>query len=159
MICELCPKVRNRIPIEDPPCGDARSFAELRMFYPEVARRIARLTPILRAGQGEAHHRGITAEATQPAIERALKEARTGPPACKLTQTQMGIQALLLREVGSGEQVTNVIEELDLMARDHRAAYAEYIARHMPAMEPFLWNRRGKTWAKVCVGEDTQQQK
>jgi len=52
----------------------------------------------------------------------------------------MGIQAVILREVRSGEPVTSVLAELDLMARDHPAAYAEYIARQIPSMQSYLWN-------------------
>jgi hypothetical protein len=55
-----------------------------------------------------------------------------------LTETQQGIQALLLKEVRSGERVASVISELALMARDDRVAYAEYIAREIPAMRPYL---------------------
>ena len=153
LICERCPQGMNRIYIEDPPYGDARSFGRLAMFNPELAGRLARLTPAERATQWEAFQRGIAAEAAQPAIERAVRRARKGPPARALTPTQLGIQALILREVRSGEPVTSVIAELAEMARDHRAGYAECIARQIPEMQPYLENppeRIAELLTEVC---------
>ena len=140
MICLECPEASKHIILEDPPYGDARSFSELTMQEPGLARRLARLSLVDRAGQLEAHHRGINAEASQPAIDRALNKARRGPPRRKLTETQQGIQRLLLSEVRAGTGVTSAITELAAMARADRVAYAGHVASAIPSMERFLWN-------------------
>lgn len=139
VVCALCPEGNNRVDIEDPPYGDARSFVYLTMHYPDLTRELTGLDPLARANRLESHHRGIVVPAaTQAVVERALRRARSGPRTRRLTETQTGIQAVLLKEVRSGEPITSVISELALMARDNRAAYAEYIAREIPAMRPYL---------------------
>ena len=70
-----------------------------------------------------------------------------------LTETQLGIRAFLLNEVRSGEPIAGVIAELELMARDNRVAYAEYIAREIPAMQPYLGHppeQLAKVLSELC---------
>jgi hypothetical protein len=138
MICALCPEGRNHLILEEPPYGDARSFWELRLQHPELASQMYGLTPAERADAWEAVHRGISATATQPAITRALRRARQGTPARRLTETQQGIQRLLGAEVRAGAPITNVIDELAVMARSDPGAYAVRIARHIPSMRDDL---------------------
>jgi len=138
MTCSLCPEGMRRHPLDEPPYGDARSFAYLGVFYPDFARQIARLAPAERAIQWEAHQRGLLSAATQPAIERAVQKARTGTPARALTETRQGIQRLLSAEVRAGAPITNVIDELAVMARSDPVAYAVRIAHHILSMRDEL---------------------
>lgn len=138
--CSLCPEGMRRHPLGEPPYGDARSFADLGLFYPDFARQIARLDPVAQAIQWEAHQRGLLGAASQPAITRAVEKARRGPRVRRLTQTQMGIQALLLDEVRAGEPITSVIAALADLARRDPDAYAVWIARQVPVMERYLSN-------------------
>ncbi len=139
VICALCPEGNNHVLIEDPPYGDARSFSQLKILYPHLTLELSGLDPSARAKRLEAHHRAVVIPAAiQPAIERALKKAQRGPPRRRSTETRMGIQSLLLKEVRSGETITSVIAELEVMARDNPAAYAAYIAREIPVMQRYL---------------------
>jgi len=138
--CSLCPEGMRRHPLDEPPYGDARSFAYLGVFYPDFARQIARLAPAEQAIQWEAHQRGVLAAASQPAVTKAVKKARRGPRVRRLTQTQMGIQALLLDEVRAGEPITSVVAALSDLARRDPDAYAVWIARQVPVMERHLSN-------------------
>ena len=155
VICGLCPEGNNRVYIEDPPYGDARSFAQLTMHDPDLARELRGLDPSARADRLEAHHRGIVIPtATHTSIERTLRRARAVRPMRRgLTETQLGIRVFLLNEVRSGEPIAGVIAELELMARDNRVAYAEYIAREIPAMQPYLGHppeQLAKVLSELC---------
>lgn len=132
--CLMCPDGNNRIIIEDPPYGDARSFAQLRMYEPELARKFARLTPVQRAAQLEAHHRGITAEATQPAVDRALRKLRTSESARELPEAEFGLRVLLVDRVANGTLITRAINDLvDLMETDP-VGYACAVAGAIPGL-------------------------
>jgi len=69
VICALCPEGNNRVYIEDPPYGDARSFGQLTLHYPHLTDELVGLDPVSRAKRLEAHHRAVVIPvATRPAI-------------------------------------------------------------------------------------------
>jgi hypothetical protein len=141
LLCALCPQGSNRIDIEDPPYGDARSFAQLVGLYPHLRRELTGLDPPARADRLEAHHRSVvTSRATQTAVDRAARRARHGRKPTRTNQTQVGIQALLIAEVRDGANIASLIAELELLAREHPVAYARYIAHHVPEMSRVLHN-------------------
>jgi hypothetical protein len=54
--------------------------------------------------------------------------------ACTVSDTCGGV------EVRNGENITSLIAELELLAREHPSAYAGYIAHHVPEMSRLLHN-------------------
>jgi hypothetical protein len=81
VICGLCPEGNNRVPIEDPPYGDARSFSQLKILYPDLAAELVGLDPIACAKRLEAHHRAVVIPtAIRPATEWTLKRAQRPQP-------------------------------------------------------------------------------
>jgi len=141
VLCALCPQGSNTICIEDPPYGDARSFAQLLRLYPHLRRELTRLDPIARADLLEAYHRALVIpQATQSAVERAARRVRHRPTPPRANHTEAGIQGLLLTEVRNGENITSLIAALELLAKEHPSAYAGYIAHHVPEMSRLLHN-------------------
>jgi hypothetical protein len=141
VLCALCPQGSNPIDIEDPPYGDARSFAQLLRLSPHLRRELTGLDRTARADRLEAHHRSIvTPQATQPAVDGTVRRARHGTRTPRTNHTHVGIQGLLLAEVRNGENITSLIAELELLAKEHPSAYAGYIAHHVPEMSRLLHN-------------------
>lgn len=138
--CSLCPETAKRHQLDEAPYGDARSYSYLGFLYPDQAQRIGRLDPEKQAVHWEAHFRGVELEATHAATVRAVRDAKKPSRAPRLTPTQLALQAIMLDEVRRGENITDVIAELADLGRRDQVAYADYVARHLPSMEPYLWN-------------------
>jgi len=135
LICELCPAHENRIRLERPPYGDARSFPLLAARYPNVAANLPGLTPTQRAARWEAEHRGIRAEATQAGLEQRLREARAADTARELPEAELGLRALLLERVAAGGAITEVIDTLVEQIRTDPDGYTCTLARAIPGLE------------------------
>lgn len=135
LICELCPAHENRIRLERPPYGDARSFPMLAARYPQIAASLPALTPAQRAARWEAEHRGITAEATQAGLERGLREARAADTAREPPEAERGLRALFLQRVAEGGTITKVIDVLVEQIHTDPDGYASTLARAIPGLE------------------------
>jgi len=135
LICELCPQLEDRIRLEAPPYGDARSFAHLAARYPQVAASLPGLTPTQRAARWEAEHRGLRADATQTGLEQRLREARAADVAREPPKAELGLRALLLEGVAAGGGITEVIDALDEQIRTDPDGYACTLARAIPGLE------------------------
>ncbi len=136
VICLLCRPGNNRILIEDPPYGDARSFGWLTTMYPGLVREVAGLAPLARANRLEAHHRQIILpRLTEKAVALAVQAARQGPPVLAPSQVTAGIEVLLATKVASGTPITHVITELSALMETNPVGYAWELAGVIPGLE------------------------
>ncbi len=133
-LCLLCPDGHNRILIEDPPYGDARSFRWLTMMHPELVRHVEGLDPVARAERFEAHHRGIIPQVSKPALKGAPNAARRGPPPSGPTELELGLSALIRAKAEAGMGITRAITELVALMERDPVDYACQLARVLPGM-------------------------
>ena len=139
VVCHCCPLGMNRIFLEDPPYGDARSFPELLMRSPALGLEIAGLEPRARAERLEAHHRGIVVPSVrEQAITRALRLARADPPSREPTELEDGLQTLLRSQVAEGTPITRAIQDLATLMEEDPLGYACQLARAIPGLEAHL---------------------
>ena len=139
IVCHLCPVGVNRILIEEPPYGDARSFGELLLRRRELHGEVAGLGPVERAERLEAEHRGVVVPAVkQAAVRAALREARGGGERREPGELAEAIRAVLLREVRQGTRITHAVAELARLMGEDPSGYAFRLAGAMADMEAVL---------------------
>lgn len=134
IICSICPPLRNRIYLGDPPYGDARRHALLVIAEPVLRAQADRHAGQARANVIEAWDRQVHAAAEARAARHALAEAHRGSAKREDDHVRRATRRILDRRTQDGEGITAVITSLKTLADTDPAAYTTLVGRHIPAL-------------------------
>ena len=137
--CRLCPQGLQRIFLTQPAYHDARQLHAYHHAHPELEPFLATRPTEEQAELLEAASRGMLGSLDPDAIHKALDAARRGAlPEPKLDPFAALLLQLMLARVAAGENITDIIPNLDHLSRKGPVVLACQLAEHIPTINPLL---------------------